>query len=149
MAKFRRLWSHLYPSTIFDLISFNHSSMSGTCKSTGRWRGGGDEGTYVSTVWLDVGIKIAQFLQSLAKILPQLGQWRGSVGRAVASHSRGQVRIQSSVKIYNERFIINCIVKKKRPELAHFFKKRSHCSFYLKIARSPTSPKSWQIFRLL
>ena len=64
--------------------------MNGTCKSTGRWRGGGDEGTYVSTVWLDVGIKIAQFLQSLAKILPQLGQLRGSVGRAVASHSRGQ-----------------------------------------------------------
>ena len=57
-----------------------------------------------------------------------MGSGCSSVGRAVASDSRGpQVRIQSSTKNILNIFVVNCIekakIKKKRPGLAHFVKK--------------------------
>ena len=56
------------------------------------------------------------------------GSGCGSVGRAVASNSRG-LRLESRhrQKNYIEHFAVCCIkktkIKKKRPGRAHFFKK--------------------------
>ena len=51
-------------------------------------------------------------------------QWFGSVGRAVASDSRGLRLEFSHRQIFILNVTVNCIektkIKKKRPEMAHF-----------------------------
>ena len=57
-----------------------------------------------------------------------MGSGCGSVGRAVASKSRGpQFESRHGQKIYIEHFTVNCIentkIKKKRPGMAHLNRK--------------------------
>ena len=59
--------------------------------------------------------------------LTTFGQWYGSVGRAVASNSRGLWHESSHWQKFILTFTVSCIemtkIRKKRPGMAHFFKK--------------------------
>ena len=74
-----------------------------------------------------------------------MGSGCGSVGRAVAFDTRGP-RFDSShwQNFIEHLFIINCIEKmkinKKRPGMAHFFKKNKKQSSIIGYACSCTSP---------
>ena len=87
--------------------------------------------TVLPQKWFDFGNlyesewAISLFLWRIVK----MGQWCGSVGRAVTSNTRDLGLNPVIGKIYIEHlFIVNCIektkIKKKRLGMAHFFKKR-------------------------